>query len=29
MMMIGKDDLIMRCPSCGEDYALPAMAKLN
>lgn len=22
-MMIGKDDLIMRCPSCGEDYGLP------
>ena len=22
-MMIGEDDLIMRCPSCSKDYALP------
>ena len=31
--MIGKDELIIRCPSCGDDYGLPLdeeqMKKLN
>lgn len=32
-MMMSEDKLIMRCPSCSEDYALPLsgkqMEKLN